>query len=312
MACFCDKINERSFIKGEIMDERKVGNKSQFIFAKDIVIDNKNCILVMNGNMNVLFNKDNALDVVWVKYKGVNLSFLSKNGLNDGARKFRGNFEGGFLYTCGMDNVSGCVKDAPVHGSLHAKKCDKAYSYEKDGSIVVYGEVKECALFGKNLLLKREYTVTENDLIINDTVVNEDYKPVDYTFLYHINYGYPFLDEGLTIDMKAETSEPVNETSKAYEKDMFKITAPIDGGVENIFYHTLKEGSIKLTNKNVGIQVEMVYDVNDFPYLVEWKAMVSGDYALGIEPSFTRFDNFQTKSLQSKESRSHKIEIRCK
>ena len=312
MACFCDKKNERSFIKGEIMDERKVGNKSQFIFAKDIVIDNKNCILVMNGNMNVLFNKDNALDVVWVKYKGVNLSFLSKNGLNDGARKFRGNFEGGFLYTCGMDNVSGCVKDAPVHGSLHAKKCDKAYSYEKDGSIVVYGEVKECALFGKNLLLKREYTVTENDLIINDTVVNEDYKPVDYTFLYHINYGYPFLDEGLTIDMKAETSEPVNETSKAYEKDMFKITAPIDGGVENIFYHTLKEGSIKLTNKNVGIQVEMVYDVNDFPYLVEWKAMVSGDYALGIEPSFTRFDNFQTKSLQSKESRSHKIEIRCK
>ncbi len=294
------------------MNERKVGNKSQVIFAKDIVIDNKNCILVFNGNMNVLFNKDNALDIVWVKYKGVNLSFLSKNGINDGARQFRGNFEGGFLYTCGMDNVSACVKEKPIHGSLHAKKCDRAYSYEKDGSVFVYGEVRETQLFGKNLLLKRSYEITENDLIINDTVVNEDYKEADYTFLYHINYGYPFLDEGLIISMQNEKSEPVNEISKAKEKEMFNITEPVDDGIENIFYHTLKEGRVKLINEKVGVQVEMIYDVKDFPYTVEWKSMVSGDYALGIEPSFTRFDKFETKTLKSKESRSHKIEIKCK
>ena len=239
------------------MDERKVGNKSQYVFAKDVIIDDTNCILVINGNMNVLFNKDNALDIVWVKYKGVNISFLSKNGLNDGKRAFRGNFEGGFLYTCGMDNVSGCVKDKPIHGSLHAKKCDVAYSYESDNSVIVYGEVGERALFGKNLLLKRKYEVTENSLIINDTVLNKDYKDADYTFLYHINYGYPFLDEGLKIEMALDSSEAINEVSKLNEKDMFKITAPIDGGAEHIFYHTLKEGLICLTNEKVGIKVEM-------------------------------------------------------
>lgn len=293
------------------MDERKVGNKSQYVFAKDIVIDDKNCILVMNGKLCVLFNKDNALDIVWVKYKGVNISFLSKNGLNDGKRAFRGNFEGGFLYTCGMDNVSGCVKEKPVHGSLHAQKCDVAYAYEKDGSVFVYGEVGERALFGKNLVLKRKYEITENDLIINDTVVNKDYKDADYTFLYHINYGYPFLDEGLKIQMTSK-SEPINETSKLNQKDMFNITAPIDGGVENIFYHTLEKGLVTLTNENVGIEVEMDYDVNDFPYLVEWKSMVSGDYALGIEPSFTRFDDFKTKSLKPSEMREHQIKVSFK
>ena len=100
-----------------MMDTKKMGNKAQMLFAKDICIDNKRCILVQNGALEVLFNKDNALDIVWVKYKGVNVSFLSKNGLNDGTQDFTGNFEGGFLYTCGMDNVSSCVSGKPVHGS---------------------------------------------------------------------------------------------------------------------------------------------------------------------------------------------------
>ena len=42
------------------MDERKLGNKSQIRFAKDIQIDGKRCILVQNGVLEVLFNKDNA------------------------------------------------------------------------------------------------------------------------------------------------------------------------------------------------------------------------------------------------------------
>ena len=106
------------------MNERKVGNKAQIRFAHEIFIADKRCILVQNGALELLFNKDNALDIVWAKYKGVNLSFLSKNGLNDGARDFVGNFEGGFLYTCGMDNVSSCVETAKI--SSFAAKCENA------------------------------------------------------------------------------------------------------------------------------------------------------------------------------------------
>ena len=179
------------------MDFRKMGNKSQMLFAKDICIDNKHCVLVQNGVLEVLFNKDNALDIVWVKYKGVNISFLSKNGLNDGARDFVGNFEGGFLYTCGMDNISSCVDGKPVHGSLHYKKCDVAYAYEKGGVIYVCGEVKETALFGKNLAMKRCFAVTEHSISVQDTIENQGYLDAEYVLLYHINYGYPFLDEGL-------------------------------------------------------------------------------------------------------------------
>ena len=104
------------------MVEKKLGNTAQICFAQDVLIANKHCVLVMHGALEILFNKDNALDIVWVRYKGVNLSFLSKNGLNDGQRDFTGNFEGGFLYTCGMDNVSSCVPNKSIHGSLHYKQ----------------------------------------------------------------------------------------------------------------------------------------------------------------------------------------------
>lgn len=291
------------------MDYRKVGNKSQILFAKDICIDNKRCILVQNGELEVLFNKDNALDIVWVKYKGVNVSFLSKNGLNDGTRDFVGNFEGGFLYTCGTDNVSACVDGKPVHGSLHYKKCDFAYAYEQDGVIYVCGEVKETAVFGKNLVMKRCFAVSENAILINDTLENQGYSKADYVLLYHVNYGYPFLDECLEMEIPVITSDPLTEVAATNKADMFRITAPIDGGEEHVYYHTLSEGKVRLVNPERQMAIEMLYNVQDFPFTLEWKSMISGDYALGIEPSLTRFDKFQMTTLQSSESKTYQIKI---
>jgi galactose mutarotase-like enzyme len=260
--------------------------------------------------LELLFNKDNALDIVWAKYKGVNLSFLSKNGLNDGKRDFTDNFEGGFLYTCGMDNVSSCVAGKPIHGSLHYQQCDGAQAYVSGDKVIVYGTVAERALFGKNLLLKRRYEITENSLTILDTVLNDDYKDTEYVLLYHINYGYPFLDECLEMDIPARKSEPLTKIAKKRKDEMFRITAPIDGGDEDVYYHTLEKGRVRLNNPKQGVGVEMLYDLNDFPVTLEWKSMISGDYALGIEPSLTRFDHFKMQPLKAKESKSYQITIK--
>lgn len=291
------------------MDIKKLGNVSQMLFAKDIYIDNKRCILVQNGALEVLFNKDNALDIVWVKYKGVNISFLSKNGLNDGAKDFVGNFEGGFLYTCGMDNISSCVDGKPVHGSLHYQKCDLAYAYEQEGALYVFGEVKESALFGKNLVMKRCFIVTENSISIQDTLQNQGCLETNYVLLYHVNYGYPFLDECLEMEIPAQRSDSLTEVAEKNKKDMFRITVPVDGGDEHVYYHTLSKGNVRLYNPEKEIAVEMTYDIDDFPVTLEWKSMISGDYALGIEPSLTRFDTFKMKTLQPSEQKTYKIKI---
>ena len=208
-----------------------------------------------------------------------------------------------------MDNVSSCVAGRPIHGSLHYKKCDVAYAYEKDGAIYVCGEVKESALFGKNLVMKRCFMVTDTSIFIQDTLENQGYLETDYVLLYHVNYGYPFLDEGLLIEMPNEKSEPLTQAAEENQKDMFNVTAPVDDGDEHVYYHTLKEGCVRLVNSQKQIAVQMRYDVKDFPVTLEWKSMISGDYALGIEPSLTRFDTFEMRKLKTNERRMYKIEI---
>ena len=53
----------------------------------------------------------------------------------------------------------------------------------------------------------------------------------------------------------------------------------------------------------------MDYSIDDFPYTIEWKSMASGDYALGIEPSISRFDKVTPRKLKPQESKSYKIDI---
>ena len=55
---------------------------------------------------------DRALDIYDLRYRGENISFLSKNGLCAFGGAFENVFPGGFLYTCGLEKVGG--GDLPV------------------------------------------------------------------------------------------------------------------------------------------------------------------------------------------------------
>ena len=77
---------------------------------------------------------------------------------------------------------------------------------------------------------------------------------------------------------------------KTCSQDWDKITAPIENETENLIFHTLKPDvdkviTVKLENPKLGIGAYIQYDSEYLPYLVEWKCMRSGEYALGIEPS---------------------------
>ena len=145
--------------------------------------------------------------------------------------------------------------------------------------------------------------------MISDTLENKGFKDTDYVLLYHVNYGYPFLDECLQLDIPALKSDPLTEIARKRADQRFTITAPLDDNDEDVYYHTMSIGKIGLFNPDKNIKVEMLYDTADFPVTLEWKSMISGDYALGIEPSLTRFDDFKMKSLKPSESKNYAITI---
>lgn len=292
------------------MNKKDTGR--QVVSAYDIAFESgkekgKQGVLVTVGAIEVLFNKTNALDITWVKYKGENVSFLSKNGLNFDMGEFPNKFEGGFLYTCGTDNVSSCVGGKPVHGSLHYSPAENVSVKITDGAIEVSGTVRQTALFGENLAFERHFTVKENEIVVCDTVCNEAYTEAKYVLLYHTNFGYPFLNENLKVEIPFVKSEGLTDFAKSRIGKQLQITEPIDGGDEEVFYNTLEKGEVTLVNEELKTRVKVLYDVKDFPVLLQWKSMISGDYALGIEPSLTRFDDFKTRALASGEKRQYKI-----
>ena len=225
------------------MNKKDTGR--QVVSAYDIAFESgkekgKQGVLVTVGAIEVLFNKTNALDITWVKYKGNNVSFLSKNGLNSDMGGFPNKFEGGFLYTCGTDNVSSCVGGKPVHGSLHYSPAENVSVEITDGAVEVSGTVRQTALFGENLAFERHFTVKENEIVVCDTVCNEAYTGVKYVLLYHTNFGYPFLNENLKVEIPFVKSEGLTDFAKSRIDKQLQITEPVDGGDEEVFYRRCK------------------------------------------------------------------------
>ena len=269
----------------------------------------KNCILVHNGDLEVLFSKDNALDILYVKYKGKNISFLSANNINTKSYGFSDRFEGGFLYTCGLDNMGLCVKDKVQHGSLHLTKAENVVIDYKDNDIIISGTVRNTALFYQNTAIHRSFTVSENSISIMDTVINESFSKSGHCILYHVNYGHPFLSEDMTLDIPSSQIDPCNDFAKEGLSECLKMSAPIDAIPERCYYHHVTTPKITLTNPKINAKICMEYDKNTLPTLVQWKSMASGAYALGIEPASTRFDNFNLVELDKGESTKYSIKI---
>ena len=294
--------------------ERKLGLSKQLRGVYEIAFTaNRECgkrgLLIYNNKLEVFLNVSNALDIGWVRYRGSNLSFLSRNGFNHTVQPFEKAFEGGFLYTCGLDNVSSCVENAPVHGSFHHLPAENV-SYRCEGDrVVLEGEICSTALFGDELVLKRTVEIGETEIRIRDSIENRSYKPTEYVFLYHINFGYPMLDDGTEIHADFLSAEGLTSKAEQNKTQMLFVTEPTDGETEDVYYCEMKRGNAEVVNKTLGLKVELTYDRTALPEFLIWKSMKSGDYALGLEPSLTRFRPFRMKKIGKDETHAYEIAI---
>jgi hypothetical protein len=296
----------------DILERKKLGHFDQIISAYNVKLEGgresgKQCILATNHKVQLLISKDNCLDILYLKYGGINISFMSANGINSSGREFDGMFEGGFLYTCGLENIGRLHPEKLTHGSIHGVKADNVIINIEDEKIIISGNIKDTMLFNRIVNIKRTIEIAKDYFTLEDNIINEGYTDADYLLLYHYNFGYPFLDKGLEITADSENCQGLSEKARKNAADAWSITDPEDGFIEDVYYHKLSKGDITLSNNTVGISVNMKYDINALPYLIEWKSMQSGAYALGIEPSVSRFDNLTPVILKSGESKQYRF-----
>lgn len=276
----------------------QINNLSQIAYARRYELsDGKErgvrIIEVDNGVLRFLLNESKALDISQLWHKGTNISFVSKNGIVGREIAYASRFEGGMLYTCGLDNI-GARDGFEIHGTLHntpAKIISVVCDEEK---IEVVGEMEMSALFGQDLVLRRTVSTSigSEKVSVKDVLVNKGTKTENYCLLYHCNVGYPMLDEGVTVEQDAASVLPRTKHAEDHVADRTCFPAPVDNEEESCYYIKNNVPKVTVTNKKLGKKLILCYTGDTLPCQVQWVTNASHDYALGIEPSTSFMDGY--------------------
>jgi hypothetical protein len=256
-----------------------------------------------NGKIRFLLNVSKACDIMQLYHEGQNMSFVSKNGFTKREIPFLRRFEGGMLYTCGLDSVGG-REGYELHGTLHNIPAEIIRAECNESGIVVETIIRDTALFGQNLVMKRRvFTEIASDSVsVEDTLFNEGYKAEEYCLLYHINVGYPMLDNGAKVVADVESYTPRTAWAKQNEATMYAMNDAVPNQEEACYFLKLSKPEIALVNEKIGKKFTVSYSGDTLTHFVEWKSMASGDYALGLEPCTTELDDrFAYKTIEAGE-----------
>lgn len=265
-----------------------------------------------NGNIRFLLNVSKACDIMQMYHRGQNLSFISKNGFIKRELPFAKRFEGGMLYTCGLDSV-GDREGFDEHGSVHNIPAEIIRAECSETGITVEAIIRDTEVCGKNLILRRTIfaQIGGNCICVTDKLTNETYRDEDYCLLYHVNLGYPLIDDGAKVLTDATGILPRTPWAEKNIATAFDITAPIPNMEETCYYPEGQTPEVSLINEKLGKKFTVSYSGATLPNFLLWKNMTSGDYAVGLEPCTTKLDHlFEYSKIKAGETVEFRVELK--
>jgi hypothetical protein len=259
---------------------------------------------------------DRAFDIGRCELRGVPLAWTSAVGVEgpwfyepEGLGFFR-TWGGGLLTTCGIDHALFMAVDTAeqyhyppkqteefgLHGRISnrpARLLGHGETWEGDDCVLwAEGETQVATVFGEQLVLRRrvEARVGESRLRVHDVVENVGHDRTPHMLLYHVNAGFPVVDEGSEIlvaatGVAARGDHPV----EGYRR----LAAPAAGYVEQVFEHELgaePDGSVPaaVVSRRLGVGLYQVFDRAQLPHHFVWRTLGEGTYVVGIEPCTNR------------------------
>ncbi|GAA1699177.1 aldose 1-epimerase family protein [Microbacterium sediminicola] len=301
---------------------RRTGDMAAFAGIQEVVLSNgrehgvRALVLRNLSGLEVEVLIDRAFDLGGARYRGTPFGWRSGNGFRhpglheadaeDGLSWLRA--LDGLLVTGGLDHaLFGGEYDAThynyppkqtvrhgLHGRLTAIPA-RLISVDEDwdgGALRVTGEVIQATSFGEHLRLTRtvEIDLHGTEVRVHDVVDNLGFEKTPHMFLYHLNIGYPYVDEGAQlvapITSHVWASDSTSQQGVAYDV----LSAPIDGFVEQVWEHALAAGPdgqhrVALVHPDGERGIEVSWDSQAQPYFFEWQNLRSGQYGVGLEPS---------------------------
>jgi hypothetical protein len=284
---------------------------------------------------------DRAVDISHADFCGRSLCWCSSTGVvNPAYYEPEGfgwlrSFFSGLLTTCGLTQMGMPCEDEGEKLGLHGRISNIAASnvyaggewQGEDYVMWVQGNVRQTRVFGENVLLTRKISTKlgENKLWIEDIVENEGFEPVPHMILYHINGGYPAVDEGSVLVSPTTKVRPRNDEAKKEQEKYAVFLPPTKGFNERVYFHEMAADSsgyvaAGLINRSLdngnGFGFYVKYSKKELPYFIEWKMNGEGTYVVGIEPGNALVEGRAKErsegrlvTLNSGEKRKYSLEI---
>lgn len=240
-----------------------------------------------------------GLDIGQARYRGMNVSWMSKNGYDNPAvispyeTEFVNTFPGGLLYTCGLRSAGPANRDNgewhPTHGRYHSLQAEQVCAEIVDEEIYIRGTVRETALFGHCLEVKRtiRIPVSGASVTVTDTVTNLTPRDEEIMQIYHCNFGYPLLSEKahLVLPENRETI-PRTDFARTAIDQACEFVKPVPNEEERVFFQKMERDFFaRLENPEVNVNMTISWSGTTLPILSQWRSMACGDYVLGLEPT---------------------------
>ena len=245
-----------------------------------------------------------GMDVSFAEYKGIPLSWRSCTGdvspafYEPEGDEWHRLFYGGMVITCGLSNVGpSCVDQGEQlgrHGRISATPAESVYAdgrWEGDEyHFTIQGRMKQATFWGENLTLTRRIhsRLGASSLKIEDEVENHGFDAAPLMFLYHVNIGFPLLDEESEILIPSRKTGSMDANVAA--GDFRKFHTPLPNSPSQVFYHEAisdPDGMVTaaLINERLPLGLYLRYNKDQLKNLVQWKMLGQGAYVVGIEPA---------------------------
>jgi hypothetical protein len=280
---------------------------------------------------------DRGMDIGPASFKGMPLVLVSPTGwghpmyYDQSGNGWLRTFGAGLLTGCGLTSVGAPGEDDGESLGLHGRlshlparhvSINETWNGD-DCSFQLEGEMRQVSVFGENLRLKRCITTElgSNCIKVHDLVENLGTSASPLMLLYHINLGFPLLDETSELVAEPHPVEPRDPAAEPGLQEWMHFQKPTPGYAEQAFYHDLPADingwtNIQLLNHSRRLGLRVRFQKATLPNLVQWKMMGQSTYVLGIEPANCRVGGRSQERargalqfLQPGEQREFQVEI---
>ena len=264
------------------------------------------------GGLRYTVALDRGMDIVDAFFNRHALAYLTLNGIKPPSHAYHRGEEwlagwpAGLVTTCGPTHIGMAPDHSGSPRSLHGNYSSQPAEIEmlvnprpqtNRDEMLISGVIRDSRAYGPNTEVRRtiQSALMSNDITLFDQTTNLDPYTRDHGLMYHVNFGWPLLDDGSRLVMAGHIqpwpdqmqNAPLPDKPEGYKHvppPSEAFTTASRGFICTPATDPDGDAHVGLVNDRLGLAVELVFAVRQIPRVMVWQHYAAGMYVCGVEP----------------------------